>query len=502
MTERAQQVLVIDDDVAMCDYLRAFLEARGYGADICHTAEAALDRFQQERPAAVILDIVLPGGMDGLAALGVFRRVDRDVPVIVVSGHGRTATVVQAMKLGASDFVSKPLVDTDLEGPLASAIRQRQLAREVAALREQLEAETRYPLLVGRSPAMAEVVELIDRAADADVPVLVCGEPGTGKELVARALFARSRRSDKPFVKVNCTALPSDILESEIFGFERGAFTGALQHKPGKLEFANQGTLFLDEVAALSLPLQERVLQVLQEGGFTRVGGATDVRVDVRLIAATNRDIVALVASGQFVGELYERLNTVALRLPPLRERRDEIPVLVDFFLKKYSVQYHKPLIGLGADTRALLEAHEWPGNVRELEQLVRRAVVLGSDAAIAKELQAPLARAVAAPRPRPRPAAAMPVIGATLAVAPTNGASAPPVPPPVVPGLASDVPLNGQYSLKDISRNAAREAERELILRMLQHTRWNRKEAAEILGISYKALLYKIKENGLDRTS
>jgi two-component system, NtrC family, response regulator AtoC len=498
MTERAQQVLVIDDDVAMCDYLRAFLEARGYGADVCHTAEAALDRFQQERPAAVILDIVLPGGMDGLAALGVFRRVDRDVPVIVVSGHGRTATVVQAMKLGASDFVSKPLVDTDLEGPLAHAIRQRQLAREVAVLREQLEAETRYPLLVGRSPAMAEVVELLDRAADADVPVLVCGEPGTGKELVARALFGRSRRSDKPFVKVNCTALPSGILESEIFGFERGAFTGALQHKPGKLEFANQGTLFLDEVAALSVPLQERVLQVLQEGGFTRVGGAADVRVDVRLIAATNRDLDALVASGQFVDELYARLNTVTLRLPPLRERRDEIPVLVDFFLKKYTVQYHKPLIGLGADTRALLEAHEWPGNVRELEQLVKRAVVLGSDAAMRKELQTPRAQPVAAPRPRPRPAAAMPVVGATLAVAPVPGAPA----PPVVPGVAPDVPLNGQYSLKDISRNAAREAERELILRMLQHTRWNRKEAAEILGISYKALLYKIKENGLDRTS
>ena len=504
-------VMVVDDDQEMCAFLRTFLEARGYSASVFHRAEDAVRRFEQERPEAVILDVVIPGGMDGLTALPAFRRIDRDVPVIVLSGLGRTATVVQAMKLGAFDFVSKPFVDSDLDAPVASALRQRQLSREVAELREELQAHARFPMLSGSSPRMVEVCELIERVADTDVTVLIRGESGTGKELVARALYGASQRRTRPFVKVNCAALPAELLESELFGFERGAFTGAIHQKPGKFEFANQGTIFLDEVSEMSPALQAKLLQVLQDGEFSRLGGKADVRVDVRVVAATNRDLERAVADGQFREDLFFRLNVVSIHLPPLRDRRDEIPALTAFFLKKYAVQYKKPLLELSPETMQLLMEHAWPGNVRELENLAKRAVVLGSESAIRKELQhaASHARfagsgAAAAARvtsPPPAPAASLPAAAAGpghAAAAPTNGS---PVEPAVV-ASRFDPTAPSQCSLKDIARHAARAAERELILRMLQHTRWNRKEAAEILGISYKALLYKIKENGLDKAS
>jgi two-component system response regulator AtoC len=507
--------MVVDDDLAMCNFLRSFLTERGYQAITMGNAEEAVKRYHAERPAAVILDVVMPGSMDGLDALAAFKKIDREVPVIVLSGQGRTNTVVQAMKLGAADFVSKPFDETDLEVPLANALKQRQLAREVASLREQLQSQSKYELLFGHSEKMVEVQELIERVADTDVTVLIRGESGTGKELVARALYASSLRRDKPFVKVNCAALPTELLESELFGFERGAFTGAIQHKPGKFEFANHGTMFLDEIGDMSFPLQAKLLQVLQDGEFARLGGKHDVRVDVRVIAATNRDLERAVAEGQFREDLFFRLNVVAIQLPPLRERREEIPLLTEYFLKKYSVQYNKPYTEIGSETMKLFMEHDWPGNVRELENLIKRAVVLGGEAAIRKEIQHSIAMAAHRigplyapahpplyPHAHPRgPAAAAPAPPAGFAGA--NG-SAPPQPaPPLSPAaFAAAAAAAGNYSLKDISREAARQAERELILKMLQQTRWNRKETAEILGISYKALLYKIKENGLDKAS
>src|SRR6184192_1929752 len=279
------QVMVVDDDVTMCNFLRSFLSDRGYSAITVGSAEEAVKRYHAERPAAVILDVVIPGTMDGLEALAALKKIDREVPIIVVSGQGRTTTVVQAMKLGASDFVSKPFDATDLEVPLANALKQRQLSREVATLREQLQSQEQHNLLFGNSEKMAEVRDLIERVADTDVTVLIRGESGTGKELVARALYASSLRRDKPFVKVNCSdssssvgsaaqftfkpfvkvncaALPTELLESELFGFERGAFTGAIQQKPGKFEFANHGTMFLDEIGDMSPPLQAKLLQV------------------------------------------------------------------------------------------------------------------------------------------------------------------------------------------------------------------------------------------------
>jgi two-component system response regulator AtoC len=496
-------ILVVDDDPDMRAYLRGFLEARGYDATTVASAEAAVARYAEQRPAAVLLDVVMPGGMDGLAALAAFKKIDRDVPVILLSGQGRTSTVVQAMKLGASDFVSKPFDEPDLVVPLEAALQHRRHAREVASLREQLQSQPRYQMLFGAGARMAEVRELIDRVADTDVTVLIRGESGTGKELVARAICAASLRRDKPFVKVNCAALPTELLESELFGFERGAFTGAIQHKPGKFEFANHGTMFLDEIGEMSAPLQAKLLQVLQDGEFSRLGGKHDVRVDVRVIAATNRDLEQAVAEGVFREDLFFRLNVVAITLPPLRERIDDIPLLADYFLKKYSVQYNKPLTELSADVMALFGEHDWPGNIRELENLIKRAVVLGANGTIRKELSQAIAHSAnrsaqlagGLTRPNePAPVVAPPSPGA-------NG-NRQGQPRPTPAELAVAAAEAGNYSLKDVSREAARQAERELIARMLQQTRWNRKETAEILGISYKALLYKIKENGLDKAS
>jgi two-component system response regulator AtoC len=499
-------VMVVDDDLAMCGFLRTFLASRGYSALTITDADQAVRRFHAERPAAVLLDVVMPGSMDGLAALAAFKKIDKDIPIIVISGQGRKKTVVHAMKLGATDFVCKPFEDAELEVLLANALKQRQLSQEVASLREQLKEQSKYTLLFGASEKMAEVRDLIERVSDADVTVLIRGDSGTGKELVARALHERSLRKDKAFVKVNCAALPTELLESELFGFERGAFTGAMQHKPGKFEFANHGTMFLDEIGEMSFPLQAKLLQVLQDGEFSRLGGKLDVRVDVRVIAATNRDLEQAVADGAFREDLFFRLNVVAITLPPLRDRRQDIPLLADYFLKKYSVQYNKPYAELNPDVMDLFGQHDWPGNIRELENLIKRAVVLGANATIRKELtqalamsahrQAHLAGGISrAAEPAPAP----PTVQATAANG--NGAAKSPS-RPTPAELAIAAAEAGNYSLKDVSREAARQAERELIAKMLQQTRWNRKETAEILGISYKALLYKIKENGLDKAS
>jgi two-component system, NtrC family, response regulator AtoC len=352
--------------------------------------------------------------------------------------------------------------------------------------------------LLGRNEKLREVCDLIERVADTDVTVLIRGESGTGKELVARAVHEVSPRRDRVFVKVNCAALPSELLESELFGFERGAFTGAIQHRPGKFEFANHGTMFLDEISELQGPLQAKLLQVLQDGEFARLGSREDVRVDVRVVAATNADLDQAVSNGRFREDLFFRLNVVCITLPPLRQRREEIPSLTELFLRRYSEQYNKPRLTPTRDTLQLFAAYDWPGNVRELENLVKRMVILGTDEPVRRDLSDAIAdrrRATSGIPALKTPAsngthAAARAAGTPPAVA-APSAAAPAPPPPVASG-----------SLKDIARQAARQAERELIARTLQQTRWNRRAAAELLGISYKALLYKIKEAELDRAS
>ena len=488
------QILVVDDDLTLCGVLHSFLAGRGYDAFSVTSADDALRRFRADRPDAVLLDIVIPGNMDGLGALVAFKKIDRDVPVIVISGQGHTSTVVQAMKLGASDYVCKPFEDHELEMLLVSALKQRQLAREVETLREQLK-HSRYTMLFGTTDSMTEVCNLIERVSDTDVTVLIRGESGTGKELVARALHERSLRRDRPMVKVNCAALPTELLESELFGFERGAFTDAIQQKPGKFEFANHGTMFLDEIGDMRGPLQAKLLQVLQDGEFSRLGGKHDVQVDVRVITAINRDLETAVAEGTFREDLYFRLNVVTISLPPLRERREEIPFLADHFLKKYAVQYNKPVDGISGELSREFIEYEWPGNIRQLENMIKRMVVLGSEAPILAELRQASSSPVAKVFHVPRTATVSPVAPATVVNFVPADVSG------ITTGSAPAVPA-GSVSLKEIARAAAREAERALILQMLTRTRWNRKEAAEHLGISYKALLYKIKENGFDKAS
>ena len=494
------QIMVVDDDQAICEFLRMFLDGLGYRAVTVNNAEHAVQLYGDERPDAVIMDVIMPGSMDGLGALAAFKKIDREVPVIVISGQGRTATVVQAMKLGAFDFIGKPFDEADLEALLADALRQRRFNRDVSMVRNGLQHPNSHPMVFGDSLEMREVKELIERVAATDVGVLIRGESGTGKELVARALYASSVRRDKPFVKVNCAALPTELLESELFGFERGAFTGAIQQKPGKFEFANKGTIFLDEIGDMSYPLQAKLLQVLQDREFTRLGGKQDIRVDVRVISATNKDLPKACAEGHFRDDLYFRLNVVSINLPPLRERRDEIPVLTEYFLRKYSAEYSRPYSEVSPETMQMFMDYAWPGNIRELQNLVRRIVVLGTESPVRKEigLGFPVAARRASLSPSV-PAHAVETVAVPATPPPTSAPSATPTPAAAAAAAAAGTD-DTNTSLKDISRIAAREAEKVLILRMLQQTRWNRKETAQILGISYKALLYKIKDAGLDK--
>jgi len=324
-------------------------------------------------------------------------------------------------------------------------------------------ATERPPLLFGCSEKMREVQRIIDQVADTDITVLIRGESGTGKELVARELCIRSARRDKPFVKVNCAAIPSELLESELFGFEKGSFTGAISRKPGKFEFANHGTIFLDEISEMHPTLQAKLLHVLQDREFSRLGGDEDVSVDVRVITATNRQIEKELQNGTFREDLYYRINVVSIHLPPLRERKEDIAELSDYFLRKYSSIFDKRYQALSTSTQNALFAYNWPGNVRELENLVKKIVVFENEEYALQSLDPGL-------------------INTTTSVS------------------VGETGTNGRVSLKKIGKLAAQEAEKQLILKTLLETRWNRKKAADLLEISYKALLYKIKQAGLSK--
>ena len=462
-------VLVIDDDPSIRDYLETLATRQGYGVHTATDGESALAGLDRTRPDLITLDTVLPG-MDGLETLRRIKQRIPEVPVIMLSGHGQARTIVEAMRLGATDFLRKPFEVEELELAFRKALENRALEEEVRHLRGRVRSEVDGLLLGGDNPRMREVREIIEQVADTDITVLVRGESGTGKEVVARALFQLGNRRNRPFVKVNCAALPSELLESELFGFEKGAFTGAQKRKLGKFEYANQGTIFLDEISEMAPGLQAKLLQVLQDGEFSRLGGESDVRVDARIIAATNRNLEEAVQKGEFREDLYYRLNVVTIHIPPLRERIDAVPLLVEHFLGMYTAQYNKTVEKLSTDTMRVLMHYHWPGNVRELENMIKRMVVLGSEQTVLQEIgQRGLP---AAPR------------GSEDDVD--------------LAALGADIAAGRDLDLKAIAKRAAQIAEKKVIERVLAQTRWNRKEAAERLQISYKALLYKMKENGL----
>ncbi|MAG29999.1 MAG: DNA-binding response regulator [Deltaproteobacteria bacterium] len=468
MSERAT-VLVIDDDPGIRDFLEALVTRQGYGVYTAVDGESALADLDKTRPDVITLDAVLPG-MDGLETLRRIKQRAPEVPVIMLSGHGQARTIVEAMRLGASDFLRKPFEVEELELAFAKALENRALEEEVRSLRGRVRTEVDGLLMGGDNPKMREVREIIEQVADTDITVLVRGESGTGKEVVARALFQLGNRRSRPFVKVNCAALPSELLESELFGFEKGAFTGAQKRKLGKFEYADQGTIFLDEISEMAPGLQAKLLQVLQDGEFSRLGGESDVRVDARIIAATNRNLEEAVRKAEFREDLYYRLNVVTIHIPPLRDRIDAVPLLTEHFLQMYNEQYGKNVEKLSTETMKLLMDYHWPGNVRELENMVKRIVVLGNEQAAIDEITQ-----------REAP---------TALLADEDELD--------LAALSADFANGQDLDLKAISKRAAQIAEKKVIERVLSQTRWNRKEAAERLQISYKALLYKMKENGL----
>jgi two-component system response regulator AtoC len=485
-----RRFLVVDDDPQVGRMLKAILDELGHEVEYCAGGAEGLGRVQELQPAVVLLDVFLPGE-DGLELLGQIREKSPGTAVIMISAFGEAGTVVKAMKHGASDFLTKPLNRDEVRAAVDNVLEKASLQWEVERLRAQVlqgqleRRRSEYDGLFQNSARMRAIKEMIDQVADTDATVLVWGESGVGKELVARAIHECSPRRERAFVKVNCAALPLELLESELFGYERGAFTGAHRRKPGKFELADGGTIFLDEIGEMPLPLQAKLLHVLQDGEFARLGSGRDIRVDVRVIASTNKDLEKAVAHGTFREDLYYRLNVVNIHVPPLRERREEVPILVEHFWQKYSRQYNRQRGRISPELLDRFRAYAWPGNVRELENLVKRIVVLESEEFVGHELSGRDSGNGHPPDHAPVPLAAAVTAGATARDEPRR-------PLPLEPGLG----------LKDVAKRAAQEAERGLIKQVLDEVSWNRVEAARRLKISYKALLYKIEMYGLEGSS
>ena len=458
------KVLVIDDEANLRKVLAALLRRDGYDVTIAEDGEMGLAEFQKNGADAVITDLVMPkvGGMEVLRAI---NSADPEVPVIIITAHGTVDSAVEAIKLGAFDYVTKPFDQTELSNVIAKAIRTHESARRNAR------GERGRHALVGSSPQMQDVMRIIEKVADTPSTVLITGESGTGKELIATALHEGSSRHDKPFIRINCAAIPRDLIESELFGYERGAFTGAVTSKPGRFELADGGTLFLDEIGEVPVEMQVKLLRALQESEFERVGGIKTTRVDVRLIAATNRDLNAEIEAGRFRKDLYYRLAVVPINVPPLRERPSDVPTLVRHFVDKYNHRLNKRIEGMTDEAMSVLQAYAWPGNIRELENLIERTLLFADGPQIdVADLPQGL-RSSSGATPLPGPAPAMP--GALPATA-------------------------GETGLKDIVRQRAAQLEKDLITRALEETGGNVTRAAKLLQISRKSLQTKMKEFSL----
>jgi two-component system, NtrC family, response regulator AtoC len=510
--ERRPAIAVVDDDSGFAGYLRTFLALRGYEARSYTRGDEIVAAIRQgEPPDIVLLDVAMPG-MDGLQTLRALKAAHPELQVIMLSGREQAAVIVEAVRLGAADYVVKPddpegLGEIALDAAIKQAIERSRLVSELTDLRRQLSDDQHEAFIGwGESPAMRQVALIIEQVADSDVTVLIRGESGVGKELVARAIHQRSTRRQRPFVKVNCAALPAELLESELFGHEKGAFTGAATTRIGKFEQAHTGTIFLDEIGEMKPPLQAKLLHVLQDAEFTKLGSNKRVTIDVRVVAATNRDLEQMMLRGEFREDLYYRLKVIEATVPPLRERRDEISQLTDFFIAKYSQRYNRPVRPLSPELREKFLQYEWPGNVRELENMIKRFVILQDENLVTRELSKP--------RLLPNPAGVTAPAADSLVPPPYITPPAAPAAAPVAPAPATDeddadevmdvavpsAPPTEGRRLAEVAREAALGAERTVIAETLRQVHWNRRKAAVILGVSYKTLLNKIKETGIER--
>jgi two-component system response regulator AtoC len=454
-----RSILVVDDDRSVRSYLSDFLASCGYSVECAESGDQAVARLSAGYiPSLIVLDIVMPG-INGIEVLESVKKTNSSIPVIILSAAGQTKTVVDAMKMGAADFLVKPFEEQELELAIQNVIEKQKLKEEVKTLKRQLDSYVEAGDILSTNPKVLRIKEIAKHVADTDVPVLISGESGVGKEVLARYIHAHSSRHDKPFVKVNCAALPDDLLESELFGYERGAFTGALNEKPGKFELADKGTILLDEIGEMTPHLQAKLLHVLQDSEYSRLGGKKTVRVDARVLASTNVNLEETVANGKFREDLYFRLNVIRVDIPPLRERREDIPILCNYFLCKYRDRYKSAVDEIAPSLMDSFLRYDWPGNVRQLENAVKRYLILPDMNINLSELKEQQANAAAVPIK----------------------------------------PKEDNMSLKDVATRAAEHAEKELVLRVLEETSWNRKQAARRLNICYKALLNKLKRWQID---
>jgi two-component system response regulator AtoC len=474
------RVLIVDDDRAQSHFLSAHLMRRSYEVSSASTGDEAIRMFRVFDPALVLLDADARG-MDGMETLERLKQIKPEVSVIMTASNGAPEMIFRASKLGADDFIAKPIDLPALDQRMTRLLDGQRLTSEVTQLRDQVRRQSDFSMLFGTSPKMEDVKNTIEQVADTNATVLIRGESGTGKEVVARMVFSHSLRRDKPFVKVNCAAIPHELLESELFGYEPGAFTGANRQKLGKFDLAHGGTIFLDEISEMHPALQAKLLHVLQDGQFSRLGGKHDISVDVRVIAATNKQLERAVEEGTFREDLFYRLNVVTIHIPPLRERQEEIPVFLDFFLRKYSEYYGKQPPPFTDYAVSRMMEYSWPGNIRELENLVKRYVIVGNESQIIRELSThrPVMSGSGFPVRDSKES------GQAISHQRPSEISAP-------PGTVTIEAIS--LSLLEIGRQAAMQAEREAIERVLNQTRWNRRQAAKILKVSYKALLNKLK--------
>ena len=479
------KLLLIDDEADVQYSFQRIFDSPEIELTTASSGEEGLALIPKLKPDLVIMDIRM-GGMNGLETLRRIREIDSKLLVILMTAYGTTQTAIEAMKLGAYDYLLKPFDIPKLKEIITNALKAAHDMRQVVSYQPLLESEDYELGIVGRSEAMQQVFKLIGQVAATDATSLITGESGTGKELVARAIYHHSNRSEKPFLAVNCAAIPEQLLESELFGHERGAFTGATMQRVGKFEQCNGGTIFLDEIGDMTPATQTKILRVLQSGTFERVGGNTPIRVDVRVIAATNKPLEEAVAARQFREDLFYRLNVVRIHIPPLRERREDVRLLVNYFLKKFARDQKAHPKSISSSVLKTLEQYHWPGNVRELENVVRRALVVSKgDAILISELPPEIASQ------------------STVATAPSSAPVSAPLPAPGDVGGGDVVGLARrlfQWARKDPKLKIIPAVERELVVQALKETSGNQVQAAKLLGITRATLRKRIEKFGIQR--